>query len=303
MCGETMVRNLHVWVQRVLPLVYDDSLSYYEVLCKVVHKLNEIIEAYNGIETNILEEIESMFKAWETTWGTKINAALAAQDQKIDDAIAAQNAYIETTINNKFVIQDLKVDNKLSDLECKTNTAIAAMEAYVTTQLAALLKLFNSNNDELKCWVNLQLKKLRDEIPEITSVIVESPIEGKQMPIQELIDEFYNVFRYGAITMLEFDTAMITMDEFDALHITKFQFDFYAKKYIRPHKLKHYAYSPYTGRLVPFAQLIYNLYDFHQPNALTCFDWNQNHITCQEYADNDISAYDFDWNGKLILGG
>lgn len=32
------------WCQKVLPLVYDDSLSYYEVLCKVVVYINELIE-------------------------------------------------------------------------------------------------------------------------------------------------------------------------------------------------------------------------------------------------------------------
>lgn len=31
------------WCQKVLPLVYDESLSYYEVLCKVKDKLNELI--------------------------------------------------------------------------------------------------------------------------------------------------------------------------------------------------------------------------------------------------------------------
>ena len=31
------------WCQKVLPLVYDDSLSYYETLCKVVKYLNDVI--------------------------------------------------------------------------------------------------------------------------------------------------------------------------------------------------------------------------------------------------------------------
>ena len=31
------------WCQKVLPLVYDDSLSYYELLCKVVNFFNEVI--------------------------------------------------------------------------------------------------------------------------------------------------------------------------------------------------------------------------------------------------------------------
>lgn len=37
------VKPLRYWVQKVLPLVYDDSLSYYELLDKVVHKLNEVV--------------------------------------------------------------------------------------------------------------------------------------------------------------------------------------------------------------------------------------------------------------------
>ena len=35
-------RYLRFWCQKVLPLVYDDSLSYYELLCKVVAYLNNL---------------------------------------------------------------------------------------------------------------------------------------------------------------------------------------------------------------------------------------------------------------------
>lgn len=44
------------WAHKILPLVYDDSLSYYEFLCKVMDKLNEIIahdqEQDTAIEKN-----------------------------------------------------------------------------------------------------------------------------------------------------------------------------------------------------------------------------------------------------------
>ena len=45
----------------VLPLEYDESLSYYEVLSKIAKKINEIIEAVNamqGIETQSNESAE-----------------------------------------------------------------------------------------------------------------------------------------------------------------------------------------------------------------------------------------------------
>lgn len=32
------------WCQKVLPLVYDDSLSYYEMLCKITDYVNQIVE-------------------------------------------------------------------------------------------------------------------------------------------------------------------------------------------------------------------------------------------------------------------
>lgn len=41
------------WCQKVLPLVYDDSLSYYELLCKVVNYLNDVIADSDAMKTNI----------------------------------------------------------------------------------------------------------------------------------------------------------------------------------------------------------------------------------------------------------
>lgn len=47
-----------VFCYKILPLVYDDSLSYYEVLCKVTAKLNELVEYFNdGLEDAITEVI------------------------------------------------------------------------------------------------------------------------------------------------------------------------------------------------------------------------------------------------------
>lgn len=43
------IKPFRFWCQKVLPLVYDDSLSYMELLCKVVNYLNHVIEDVNGI--------------------------------------------------------------------------------------------------------------------------------------------------------------------------------------------------------------------------------------------------------------
>lgn len=46
--------NFRFWCQKVLPLVYDDSLSYYEVLGKMVVQLNDVIDNVNADTDNVL---------------------------------------------------------------------------------------------------------------------------------------------------------------------------------------------------------------------------------------------------------
>lgn len=41
------VDKFKFYSQKILPLVFDESLSYYECLCKIVAKLNEIIDTIN----------------------------------------------------------------------------------------------------------------------------------------------------------------------------------------------------------------------------------------------------------------
>lgn len=56
------VTPFRFWVQKILPLVYDDSLSYYELLNKVVAKLNETIEFFNeDVMAEITEAVSSYF--------------------------------------------------------------------------------------------------------------------------------------------------------------------------------------------------------------------------------------------------
>jgi hypothetical protein len=53
--------HFRFWCQKVLPLVYDDSLSYYEVLGKVVKYLNDIIDEqkeFTTIVTQMGQEID-----------------------------------------------------------------------------------------------------------------------------------------------------------------------------------------------------------------------------------------------------
>lgn len=57
-----MIDTFKFWCYKVLPLVYDDSLSYYEVLCKCVKYINALIDEDRGI----IEDIEALKAQIET---------------------------------------------------------------------------------------------------------------------------------------------------------------------------------------------------------------------------------------------
>ena len=66
------------WCQKVLPLVYDDSLSYYEILCKIVDYINNIIVNEKEITAEIeilkreLENVQEWIANFDTSYAESI---------------------------------------------------------------------------------------------------------------------------------------------------------------------------------------------------------------------------------------
>ena len=52
-----MIGKIKNYCYRILPLVYDQTLSYYETLCKVVDKINEVIDF---VDNSLRTEIQSI---------------------------------------------------------------------------------------------------------------------------------------------------------------------------------------------------------------------------------------------------
>lgn len=50
------LKHFIFWCQKVIPLVYDESLSYYEVLCKCVDYINKLIDS----DKEIVESIDDL---------------------------------------------------------------------------------------------------------------------------------------------------------------------------------------------------------------------------------------------------
>lgn len=80
------------WCQKVMPAVLDDSLSFYEVLCKLTAKLNDAIETING-HSELITAMQSEIDALQTLTAqhTQQIADLTKKVQANADNITAIN--------------------------------------------------------------------------------------------------------------------------------------------------------------------------------------------------------------------
>ena len=76
-----VIPTFKFWCYKVLPLVYDDSLSYYEVLCKVVHYINELIDQDKVFadEIDSLKNDVAVIQNWIDNFDTSYAESIIAQ--------------------------------------------------------------------------------------------------------------------------------------------------------------------------------------------------------------------------------
>lgn len=70
-----------MWCYKVLPLVYDESLSYYEILCKVVKYINNLIDQDKiiGNELNDLKKELDAVNKWIDDFDTSYIEKIVTQ--------------------------------------------------------------------------------------------------------------------------------------------------------------------------------------------------------------------------------
>ena len=84
------------WCQKVIPLVYDESLSYYELLCKVIDYLNHTMEDVNTLNeafTQLKAYVENFFETEEFQKELEKKLDEMAEDGTLESLLANVLSY------------------------------------------------------------------------------------------------------------------------------------------------------------------------------------------------------------------
>ena len=137
---------------KVLPLVYDDSISYYEEVCRVVKKINELVDALNNVSADILQEANSYTDTQIANTRSEFDAKvreieelerrLGEQYYAFTNAVNARIQFISNEVNRI----DNKIDDEIIGANEYTDQAIKNNNGYLIEQLSQSVRNFTVIN-------------------------------------------------------------------------------------------------------------------------------------------------------------
>lgn len=196
---------LRFWCQKVLPAVYDQSLSYYEVLCKLAAFLNKMLEELEKMQDNI-DALHKAYKDLQDWVNAEIARFEAHMEQHFDDLTKELWNKFEqykndtnTTLQqwfNEYATNTTNILNKKFDeFVTKANTRIDQMFNTYTT---------NTNNDFNKWKTDFtnQYNQWKNEVDEqITNINSNiSDLTERVTALENMVKTYPN-FNYKSFTM------------------------------------------------------------------------------------------------------
>lgn len=292
------LKFFHFHCHPILPLVYDDSLSYYEVLCKVVYKLNEAIKLVNELQESV-EELSTLIHGFDDRITANSNAIAQLQTDL---------AALTVNVNNYRT----ELLNMLDDVEDKLSGRLDVVEAQQAIDVADIAELKNITDDlqaqidkwndltgdatkALKAYVDqrvAELKLIHDtDMLKLDAIIKDILEQLAQRPIND-------VYNYPLASRVNFDvnnwqlyndlTNALTANEYCELNLSAddyLDYDITAMNYLRNgRKMLHYdyVYMPVSGAKQEVS------------NAMTeALNWIWGTLSAAGYADLQLTADEY----------
>lgn len=278
------MKPLHFWCFKVLPLVYDNSLSYYEQLCKLTVTVNEIIGQIDGLD-DIIAEIQKSLQELEEG-----RDQLKAEIQAMLDAMQKQVDGFQDDIDQAIEDMQAEIEKNLQQFM----SLIIQMEQLVSDYQTALKAYVDKNNTEM--WnklVNYVDSKTYDSLG-----VGFNPVYGKTDTVKQSMLDTY-VFDSFGIPANYLKALHLTAKELQDMNIPASEWDTKARVWLwfwwtKKNHIFDMA-NPWTGAMDDPRHVLTTLFAMHQ-EGVTAKELQDANITVEELDDSQTTAYDFGWS-------
>lgn len=229
------IATIRLKLHKVLPAVYDESLSYLEGLAKLTYKVNETIGAVNDLGDNVdllndsvtdlnnrVTSVEGEIDGFEAEITKRIAELEISLTKKIDTSVGE----MEEKVDNKLA----EVDTELSEMQTKIDEMqeyvsetverlITEFNALVDGEIARLQELYESFEYEMRKYVEDTINELIQNIPDLTNIYVVDPSTGKLVKVQVAINNIFHFNLYNALTIDEYLSLNMNINECNSLMV------------------------------------------------------------------------------------
>ncbi len=196
---------LRFWCQKVLPAVYDQSLSYYEVLCKLAAFLNKMLEELEKMQDNI-DALHKAYKDLQDWVNAEIARFEAHMEQHFDDLTRElwnrfeeyknnTNTTLQQWFNNYATNTTNNLNKKFNDFVTNANTRIDQM---FNTYTSSTNNEFNTWKTDFTNQYNQWKDEVNGQISNINSNI--SSLTTRVTTLENMVKKYPN-FNYKSFTM------------------------------------------------------------------------------------------------------
>ena len=195
-----MVEKFRFRCIKVLPTVYEDALSYYEVLGKISYKLNEVIEQLNQYdpESVVNEVISERLAAYTNSTVVPL----------INDAKASLQASIDN-LGDDYYDYKRTINNQIGEL----NTRLTGLGITI----AGIEESCNNYTDQKVAEVVYNLP------------LMPSLITGEDVTVFQAINELAEMLKNDSLTATQYDAIGLTASAYDSKQITAFNYDWHGR--------------------------------------------------------------------------
>lgn len=280
--------------QKVLPAVYDDSLSYYEVLCHLRAKINEVIDVFNTYEDVINELAQKVIEL----------DAMKAQISALESDVSIINNHLNTIDGNADRMQ---VDiEKLYTLVNGVITDYNNVISYIDAKYNELLQRINNQSFTIYKELYLLIGELQAQIDALSKTIEELDTKAynpwarliRKESLQQNLNYAYADLADEVPTATEYSELGLTANEYTAKNLSAYEYSVRGK-----HNLHlDFIFAPVYGVKQSVGNVLTSIINFIC-GTMSATEYSALDLTADEYSALDLTAgeyYYYNNNGQTL---